>query len=92
LLQGEINERKKVEEELRLSRDQLRALAARLLKVREEEILRLLASGMTMGQIADTLAVSPKTVSTYRSRLLIKLALRTNAELIRYAVNNNLAD
>lgn len=53
---------------------------------REFEVLRLLAGGHSLKQIAALLGVSPKTVSTFRARVLDKLALRTNADLVRYAL------
>jgi two-component system invasion response regulator UvrY len=59
---------------------------------REREVLRLLGFGRTMKEIAGALALSEKTISTYRSRILTKLGLRTTAELVRYAVRNLLAD
>lgn len=62
-----------------------------LLSDRELEVLRLLATGKTPTEIADHLALSVKTVSTYRARLLDKLHVRTTAELIRYAVDHHLA-
>jgi DNA-binding NarL/FixJ family response regulator len=52
---------------------------------REYEVLCLYASGMGMTEIANYLCLSVKTVSTYRSRLLEKLNLQSNAQLIRYA-------
>jgi len=52
---------------------------------REYEVLYLFASGMGMTEIAEHLSLSVKTVSTYRSRLLDKLNLKTNAQLMRYA-------
>jgi two-component system, NarL family, invasion response regulator UvrY len=60
------------------------------LSVRELEVLSLLARGQTVSQAADVLKLSVKTVSTYRSRLLEKLYLRTTADLIRYAVDHRL--
>jgi DNA-binding NarL/FixJ family response regulator len=57
---------------------------------REFEVLRLIASGKTVGEIAKDLALSVKTVSTYRARVLQKLHLRHNAELTHYAVVNSL--
>lgn len=57
---------------------------------REYQVLRLLGSALTVGQIARQLHISEKTVSTYRSRLLEKIHLRTTSELIRYAVQNRL--
>jgi two-component system invasion response regulator UvrY len=57
---------------------------------REYEVLCLFASGMGMSEIADHLSLSVKTVSTYRSRLLEKLNLRSNAQLMRYAFNKGM--
>lgn len=57
---------------------------------REDQVLRLLAAGKTASQIASTLSLSVKTVSTYRSRILKKLKLHTTAELIRYALDHGL--
>jgi len=59
---------------------------------REFEVLRMIASGRTLSQIADELFLSPNTIGTYRSRLLEKLNLRTTAELILYAAINRLID
>lgn len=59
---------------------------------RELEVLLMMASGKTNSQIADALALSPKTVSTYRSRLLEKMGMTTTAQLIRYAVESHLVD
>ena len=57
---------------------------------RELEVLRYLAIGKTVTEIADLLSLSVKTISTYRARLLEKLHLKTTADLIRYAVDHNL--
>jgi DNA-binding NarL/FixJ family response regulator len=59
---------------------------------REFEIFKLLASGRTVSQIAQELALSVKTISTHRTRILKKMNMRTNAELTHYAVRNNLVD
>lgn len=59
---------------------------------REFQVLRLMAGGRTSKEIAAELALSVKTISTYRSRLLLKLRLNTNAELIQYAIQNHLFD
>ena len=59
---------------------------------REFQTLRLIAAGQTLTQIGAALALSPKTVSAYRARLLAKLDLATNAELTRYALENKLVD
>lgn len=58
---------------------------------RELEVLRLLGAGKSGKQIAAQLQVSPKTVSTYRARLLEKLNLRTTADLIRFALERGLS-
>ena len=57
---------------------------------REYEVLNLFASGLGMTEIAERLSLSVKTVSTYRCRLLEKLHLRNNAELMRYAFQEGL--
>lgn len=61
-----------------------------LLSDREFDVLKLLASGKSVSQIADQLALGSTTVSTYRSRILEKLNMKTNAELTRYALEKNL--
>jgi two-component system invasion response regulator UvrY len=57
---------------------------------REFQIMRKLASGKGLKTIAAELAVSPNTISTYRSRLLRKLGLNSNAELARYCIEHGL--
>jgi len=59
---------------------------------REFQILRLIASGKSVTEIAQKLSLSVKTVSTYRARILEKMNMRTNAELMHYAIKHNLAD
>jgi len=59
---------------------------------REYQVLRLIASGITVGGIAERLSLSVKTVSTYRSRLLQKMGMSNNAEITRYALENGLVD
>ncbi len=59
---------------------------------REFQVLRLLASGLTVSQIADQLALSVKTISTYRTRLLEKMNLHNNAELMGYALRHGLVE
>jgi two-component system invasion response regulator UvrY len=61
-----------------------------LLSDREFEVLRLIASGKSVGEIAALLELSDKTVSTYRARILEKMGMKTNAEIIHYAIRNNL--
>jgi two-component system invasion response regulator UvrY len=59
---------------------------------RELEVLRALAAGKTVKEIGVDLALSEKTVSTYRTRLLEKMQMRTNAEVIQYALREGLVD
>lgn len=59
---------------------------------REYQILCLYGTGKQSSEIAEKLCLSPKTVSTYRSRILIKMNLSSTAELIRYAVENKLTE
>jgi two-component system, NarL family, invasion response regulator UvrY len=61
-----------------------------ILSDREYQVLCLLASGKRLKDIADTLDLSIKTISTYRTRILEKMKMANNAELIRYALQNNL--
>lgn len=66
--------------------------AYELLSGREYEIMCRLAAGKTVGQIAAELALGVNTVSTYRARVLQKLGLDNNAELMRYALHHQLID
>jgi two-component system, NarL family, invasion response regulator UvrY len=59
---------------------------------REYQVLRLLASGKSVSEVAVELALSVKTVSTYRTRILEKLGLKNTAELVRYAVQRGLVE
>jgi two-component system invasion response regulator UvrY len=59
---------------------------------REFEIMKMLASGKTVSQVALELALSVKTVSTHRTRILKKMDMRTNAELTHYAVRGGLVE
>lgn len=59
---------------------------------REYQVLRMLGSGLTVSEIATACGLSVKTVSTYRSRLLEKLEMHSNAEVMRYAIENGLMD
>lgn len=53
---------------------------------RESEVVRLLAQGLTMKEMAAQLLLSPRTLETYRSRAMEKLGLKTRADLVRYAI------
>lgn len=59
---------------------------------REYQVLCLIGAGKTVTQIADALALSVKTVSTYRARILEKMHMVNNAELIHYAIQNGLVE
>ena len=65
-------------------------LSHELLSDREFEIFRLLALGKSVSEIAKQLSLSSSTVSTYRSRILEKMNLRSNSDLIRYALEKKL--
>ena len=57
---------------------------------REFEVLRLLAGGLSLKEIAARLGVNPKTVSSFRARLLEKMEFKTNADVVRYALEHHL--
>ena len=61
-----------------------------LLSDREMQVLQRIASGKTVSEIAEEISLSVNTISTYRTRILDKLSLGNNAELTRYAFDNNL--
>jgi DNA-binding NarL/FixJ family response regulator len=63
-----------------------------MLSDREFQVMRLIGSGKTVGQIAALLSISDKTVSTYRARILEKSGLKNNAELVRYVVERGFLD
>lgn len=57
---------------------------------REFEVLKMLAAGKAVSDIAEQISLSVTTVSTYRARIMVKLNLRTNADLTLYAIENKL--
>jgi DNA-binding NarL/FixJ family response regulator len=61
-----------------------------LLSDRELEVLKLIAKGKTVSQIAEELSLSIPTISTYRARLIEKMQMKNNSELTIYAINNGL--
>lgn len=61
-----------------------------LLSDREMQVFQLLAAGKTVGEIAENIFLSVNTVSTYRTRILEKLGLNNNAEIMKYALDNNI--
>ena len=61
-----------------------------ILSDREYQVMVMIASGKTAKEMAESLSLSVKTVSTYRSRIIEKMGMKNNAELVRYAIQNNL--
>ena len=68
------------------------ALPHETLSRREHQVMCLIASGKTVSEAARELSLSVKTISTYRARILEKLNLKNNAELMRYALKNQLVE
>jgi DNA-binding NarL/FixJ family response regulator len=73
-----------------LSKDHPTIQTHQTLSSREFDVLRKLAQGQSLREIAHQLTLSVKTVSTYRARLLDKLHLKTTADLIRHALDHHL--
>jgi two-component system invasion response regulator UvrY len=63
-----------------------------VLSDREYQVLRMIASGLTVSQVAARLSLSVKTVSTYRARVLEKMNMKTTAELMHYGIQHSLVD
>ncbi len=80
---------KKMAEQFQFESD-AEALPHEKLSSREFEVLLSIAEGKTVGEISKELFLSPKTVSTYRSRLLEKMNLSNNSELTNYVIKNDL--
>ena len=59
---------------------------------REYQVMLLIASGKTVSQIAEKLSLSVKTIDTYRTRILEKMKMKTNAELMHYVIKNKLVE
>jgi len=59
---------------------------------REFQVMCMIASGKRIKEIADTLSLSVKTISTYRTRILKKMNMRNNSQLIHYAIKSGLVD
>ena len=57
---------------------------------REFDVMKLLANGKSVSEIAEMLLLSVTTVSTYRARVMVKLNMKSNADLTKYAIENNL--
>ena len=67
-------------------------LSHELLSDREYQVMSMIASGKTIGEIAHELSLSVKTISTHRHHILEKMGMKTNAKLVHYAVQNQLVD
>ena len=63
-----------------------------VLSDREYQVMHMIATGKSVKEIAEELELSVKTVSTYRARILTKLNMKNNAEIVLYAVQNKLVD
>ena len=63
-----------------------------MLSDREYQVMRMIASGKTIQEIGGALFLSPRTVSTYRARLLEKMNMKSNTEILRYALEHKLLD
>lgn len=61
-----------------------------VLSDREFDVMKLLANGKSVSDIADLLSLSVTTVSTYRARVMVKMDLKSNSDLTKYAIENNL--
>jgi DNA-binding NarL/FixJ family response regulator len=59
---------------------------------REYQVMLMIASGKTVSEIAKEISLSPKTIGTYRARLLEKMKMKTNGELMHYAIKNKLVE
>jgi two-component system invasion response regulator UvrY len=70
--------------------DDLRKPLHEDLSDREYQVMRMIAAGKALKQIAMELGLSPKTVSTYRARVLEKMGVHSNADLVRYALEHDL--
>lgn len=65
-------------------------LAHELLSDREFDVMKLLASGKSVSDIAEIMSLSVTTISTYRARIMAKMNLRTNSDLTKYAIESHL--
>ncbi|QEG22841.1 response regulator [Mariniblastus fucicola] len=78
----------KVWQQLRAGKDGKTGLGS--LSTRELEVLKLLAEGHSLQESANELGIKVSTVSTYRSRIMEKLSLKSNGELLRFAIDNQI--
>jgi two-component system invasion response regulator UvrY len=79
----------KLASDLEISAEQL---PHETLSDREYQVMRMIAAGKTVAEIAEELSLSVQTISTYRSRILQKMHMKNNVELANYAIRNQLLD
>jgi two-component system invasion response regulator UvrY len=79
-------------EELLMQQPELSQRPHEVLSDREYQVLRMIASGLTVSQISARLTLSVKTISTYRARVLEKMGMKTTAELMHYGIQHGLVD
>jgi len=80
----------KIEESLPLKSDNYKDLRYKKLSAREYEVFLDLAKGLKAAEIAAKYNIKPKTISTYRNRIFEKMSFSNNADLVVYAIKNNL--
>ena len=90
LLQGEKYVSDSLADKLVAELDRSEKAPHESLSDREYEILKMIAGGKAPREIAALLCISPRTVNTYRTRVLQKLKLKNNAQLVQYAIENKL--
>jgi len=73
-----------------LDREKTNKASHELLSDRELDVFKLIAGGTSVTDISEKLSLSITTVSTYRARIMIKMNMKSNADLTRYALENNL--
>jgi len=81
-----------VEDYLRCRKDTAQQSPLEILSAREREIMKLVVEGRSSSQIAETLCLSPKSVETYRSRLMQKLGLDNVSGLVRFAMQHGIIE
>jgi two-component system invasion response regulator UvrY len=81
-----------MEELLQHQQPELSQRPHEVLSDREYQVLRMIASGLTVSQISTRLTLSVKTISTYRARVLEKMRMKTTAELMHYGIHHRLVD
>ena len=73
-------------------RDEAQLHAHSILSNRKLQVLQLIGKGLSVSQIGKELSLSVKTISTYRSNILAKMNMKSNADIIFYVIKNNLIE